>query len=120
MMKYQEKTLGKSMNVVIRDIIKSPIAAFHGEGLQIYEVLEKALKQDQKIIISFAGIDHCATQFLNSSIGKLYLHFDTKKIDSLISFDFGKLNNLKHKIDEVKENAINSKVYDSLVAHASS
>ncbi len=108
------------MKAIVKDIINSTIAAFHNEGLQLFSQLERAYTNKERIEVSFVGIDRCATQFLNASIGKMYMLYDPKIVDSLISYDFGGLRHLKDKIEEVKLNAIDSKEYDCLVEKASS
>ena len=106
------------MQVLVKNIIQSTIAAFHNEGLLVYPFLERAYSNKEPITISFEGIDRCATQFLNASIGKMYLQFDPSMVDSLVSYSYGGLHNLAAKIEEVRENAINSKEYDSLIENA--
>ena len=106
------------MKAVVKDIIHSEIAAFHNEGLQLFECLQLAIKNNEPVEISFIGIERCATQFLNSSIGKIYLMYNPKIANSLISYDYGNLTRLPQKIEEVIENAINSKEYDSWIENA--
>jgi len=106
------------MKAVVKNIIQSTIAAFHNEGLQVYSFLEKAYDKKEHIEVSFEGIDRCATQFLNASIGKMYMQYDPTVLDALISYDYANLPHLASKIEEVKENAINSKEYDSLMENA--
>ena len=105
------------MKAVVKDIIQSTIAAFHNEGLQVFSVLEKAYSNNEQVELSFEGIERCATQFLNASIGKMYMQYDPKMVDALVTYNFGDLN-LTDKVAEVKDNAINSKEYDSLIENA--
>lgn len=106
------------MKAIVKNIIQSSIAAFHNEGLQVFPYLETAYKNKEHIEVSFEGIERCATQFLNASIGKMYLQYDPTVLDALITYDYANLHHLAEKIDEVKDNAINSKEYDSLIENA--
>jgi hypothetical protein len=106
------------MQVVVKHIIESSIAAFHNEGLLVFPLLEQAYQNKEKAELSFVGIERCATQFLNASIGKLYMQYDPAVVDSLLSYDYGTLVNLAAKIAEVRENAIHSKEYDNLLENA--
>jgi hypothetical protein len=106
------------MQLVVKNIIQSSIAAFHNEGLLVFPLLEQSYLKKEQVELSFVGIDRCATQFLNASIGKLYMQYDPKMVDSLLSYNYGTLANLAAKIAEVRENAINSKEYDSLLENA--
>ena len=108
------------MIIEIKKIINSSIAAFHSEGLAVFNHLENAYKKHQSITLSFQGVDQCATQFLNASIGKMYLQYDPTLLNALLHYDFASVNNLQSKIEEVIENAINSKEYDSLLENATS
>ncbi len=106
------------MTISVKNIINSTVAAFHSDGLMVYPHLEKAAQQNENITISFQGLEHCSTQFLNASVGKLYLQFDEHLVDSILHYDYGQLPNLQAKIAEVRENAIDSKEYDSLIEKA--
>ncbi len=106
------------MAINIHHTINSNVAAFHNEGLKIFALLEESYAQNQAVELSFDGLQRCSTQFLNAAIGKMYLQYDPAKLSHLIHYNFGTLQNLKAKIDEVIENAINSKQYDSLLENA--
>ena len=69
------------MEINIAQILNSNSAIFHSEGLQIYELLEPGIKSDQNITLSFDNLENCSTQFLNASIGKLYVEFEKEKIE---------------------------------------
>jgi hypothetical protein len=106
------------MIINIKNIIESNIAAFHNEGLQIFSILEKSYSKGQQVTVSFEGLKHCSTQFLNAAIGKMYLQYNPALLNNLLRYNFGDLQNMEAKVEEVKENAINSKEYDSLLENA--
>jgi hypothetical protein len=106
------------MMITIANILKSDLAIYHEEGLIVYEQLQEAYDKKEKISISFEGLTRCSTQFLNASVGKLYLLNDPKVVDSLLSYNFGDYGLMKLKTSEVRDNAINSKEYDKLVEDA--
>lgn len=106
------------MTIEVKEIIKSPIAAFHSDGLAVFAHLQNAYSNNKAVNLSFQGVEHCSTQFLNASIGKLYLQFEAAIIDSLLKYDTASIPHLAQKIEEVRENAINSKEYDSLIDNA--
>lgn len=97
------------MKILVSDILKSTIAAFHNEGLQIFPLLEQFYKQGEKVELSFEGIERCSTQFLNASIGKMYLIYEPDVVDSIILLNPGMLSNLLSKVEEVRFNAVMSK-----------
>jgi hypothetical protein len=106
------------MTLYVKNIINSPIAAFHSDGLKVFDELVLAYKRGEKVEMHFREIERFSTQFLNSSIGKMYFHLDPTSVDSLLTYNFGNLPNLEARIKEVRENAINSKEYDALIENA--
>jgi len=106
------------MLFVVKNIINSPIAAFHNDGSLVFEKMEIALLGGEAMLLSFEGITQCSTQFLNASVGKLYLQHSPEIVDSLLSFDYAGLPHLAFKLAEVRENAIHSKTYDAILEEA--
>ncbi len=97
------------MKINVSDILRSTIAAFHNEGLQIFSLLQQQFLIKEKVELSFEGIERCSTQFLNASIGKMYLLYETEMVEEFLKINTGNLPNLLSKIEAVKENAIISK-----------
>lgn len=94
---FISKTLGKTS------------AILHSDGLVVYEKLQGITKD--RITISFSGISHCTTAFLNSSIGKFII--ENKGKDKLIYFaDLSE--DIQNKIELVQDNARNEKKRHSL------
>lgn len=108
------------MKILLSDIVKSDVLAFHEEGLNVFPLLENALKKSTRLEISFEGIKMCSTQFLHSSIGKLYLMYPESKIEELITFDFASIPLLKEKMEKVIWSSINSSVYNKIISEATS
>lgn len=106
------------MRVVVKNIINSPIAAFHNDGSLVFEKMEIAIRNEESILLSFEGITQCSTQFLNASVGKLFLQYPAENVDALLSFDYSGLPHLDHKVAEVRDNAIHSKTYDAILEDA--
>jgi len=105
------------MTISIQNILSNEYAIFHNEGLQVYAILENKIENKEKTQLSFEGISRCSSQFLNACIGKLYLLKKKEDLDFLLSF-VNTNEVLNYKIQEVIENAINSKEYDSLIDKA--
>ena len=57
------------------------------DGDKIYNILEKALSEDKKVVISFKNVDKLTSAFLNNAIGKLYGKFDEDKIKESLSLE---------------------------------
>lgn len=106
------------MKIIIANILKSDLAIYHEEGLIVYGIIQDAFDKKESIELSFVGLSRCSTQFLNASVGKLYLLNDPKMIDNALSYDYGDSALMEIKVKEVRENAINSKEYDMLIENA--
>lgn len=106
------------MKILIANILNSKLAIYHEEGLVVFDALKEAYSKEKPIVLSFVGLSRCSTQFLNASIGKLYLSFDPKIVDSLVTYEYGDYSLMETKVKEVRDNAINSKEYDALIENA--
>ncbi len=96
---------------ISKEIGKSS-AVLHSDGLLVYEKM-KALqtKEKSELLISFDGITHCTTSFLNASIGKFLIENPSTQL----KFDgIAKETSLMEKIGLVMENALNAKKRNSL------
>jgi Icc-related predicted phosphoesterase len=75
------------MNEIIINIFNITGSSFcveSDDGQKVFNVIEKALKENKKIKLSFQNIEMVTTAFLNTAIGQLYRDFNEKKIkDSL-------------------------------------
>lgn len=107
------------MEINISNILSSNSAIFHDEGILVYNIIEKELKDNKKVLLSFEKLDDCSTQFLNASLGKLYINFSPKFLDTYLSLRLSeKIPLLERKIVEVKNNALNHGPYDKIIQNA--
>ena len=74
--------------IMIREIVGKPNAILHSDGLKLYSFLIEELNKEpkKKIAVSFKGLVHCTTSFLNASIGKLILNHPSL-FDKLVFVD---------------------------------
>lgn len=68
------------MTIRVNNVIGSDSATIRDQGLAIYELAKKELKDSKKVEISFEGISIIISSFLNASIGKLYGDFIDKNL----------------------------------------
>lgn len=97
-------------NLLVTDIIAKSSAILHSDGLILLKKLQEA--GTNEILISFKGIDHCTTAFLNASIGNFVLG-DKAKREQIELVDTN--DDLNAKINMVVENAIDQKKNDSIL-----
>ena len=58
--------------LVVKDIINSELAVSTEKGELVFNELDARLKNKEKVVIDFKGVDLIIPAFLNSAIGKLY------------------------------------------------
>lgn len=90
--------------VKIIDIIGKSSAILHSDGLKVYQYLIEEILRTPKVVVSFAGLEHCTTSFLNASIGKLLMN-RPEVVDKISYVDADKM--LQSKIERVQYNALN-------------
>lgn len=100
------------IKISVSQVIGKSSAVLHSDGLLIYEQMKSSqVSEKTDLTVSFEGVTHCTTSFLNASIGKFLL----ENPSTTIKFDgISKENSLMEKIDLVVENALNAKKRDSL------
>ena len=68
----------------IYEIVGSSLCVASEDGLKVYEQIATALKDGQKVRLSFRNVESLTSAFLNAAIGQLYGQFPEEKIrDSL-------------------------------------
>jgi hypothetical protein len=106
------------MKVSIADILKSDLAVFHNEGIEINKLIEPLLAKGETVELSFKGLKRVSTQFLNAAIGRSYMTMETATLDAILQFTHTEAPYLAEKIAEVKDNAQHASEYDALLENA--
>lgn len=68
------------------DIIKSEFATSPKKGSLAYDFVADIISSNKDILISFEAIEDCTTAFCNAFVGKIYMDFDTEKVNTLLHF----------------------------------
>ncbi len=104
--------------ILIRDIIQSPLAISSGDAEKLYTKLREELKCNNQIELSFDGIDDFISSFLNASIGKLYnKEFDYNFLDQSIEvkgLDTSDMNIFSKVIERAKSYYTNPHHFDEV------
>ena len=72
-----------ALNIIA--VIKKNYADSMEDAELLLPLVETAIKNRQKIDLSFEGMNICSTIFLNNFLGKLYLTYGTK-VDDFVNF----------------------------------
>ena len=95
------------MELSIAQIIGKPIAVLDIDGRKVYEQIEAAYKRGERIILSFKGLQHVTTAFLNAAIGKFLLNaLKPEEAISAVTIQDITDNSTQYKIDQVYELAL--------------
>ena len=94
------------MELSIAQIIGKPIAVLDIDGRKVYEQINSAYKRGERIILSFKGLQHVTTAFLNAAIGKFLLNAKPEEAKSAITIQDIDDKTTQYKIDQVYELAL--------------
>jgi hypothetical protein len=101
------------MKINIFDVIKSKSALFHPEGIIIFNLIKDALSSNENVDLSFEGIENCSTQFLNASIGNIFVKFPDSLINSNLKFsNYHQIALFESKLEDVRINSKHSEEYN--------
>ncbi|MBA9078437.1 MULTISPECIES: STAS-like domain-containing protein [Rufibacter] len=111
------------MQLSIAQIIGKQIAVLDVDGLKVYEKLQESYKPHEKIVLSFEGLRHVTSAFLNAALGRFLLSTpqpeEAKSAIELNGIDnraiLNKVNEiyklaLDPKAREIRENARNQEL----------
>ena len=94
------------ITINIFELIASHAAVSTDDGESVFERIEKAFKNDVKVILDFNNIKLITSTFLNSSVGKLYGIYESEFLKShlgLANMGDDDLVLLKKVVDRAKE-----------------
>lgn len=87
------------------NVVGDSICVTDEDGKKVYDVINDALSNGKKIILSFDGVTDLTSVFLNNAIGQLYGNFDEAFVKSKISVTDMSKNDvvvLKRVVDRAK------------------
>jgi hypothetical protein len=90
----------------IYELVGSSLFVASEDGQKVYEQIATALKDGQKVRLSFRNVESLTSAFLNAAIGQLYGKFPEEQIRnnlSLADIERDDLALLKRVIDTAKE-----------------
>lgn len=104
------------MKIDILQLIETPYALLHDDGLKVYEAAAIAIRRRHsgKIEMDFSGIKRCSTLFLNASFGKLLSDFGAEMVKShIIPIGYGEINSFNTKYSDMWDNFENRSNYQA-------
>lgn len=96
----------QNLELSLFEIIGNPLCVASDDGQRVYGRLEAALKEGQKVTLSFRHITTLTSAFLNAAIGQLYGTFSEEQIRSLLKvqeMEQDDLALLKRVVETAKE-----------------
>lgn len=112
--------MSKTLNIA--DILHTQYPVSQEEAQTLYPILEEAILSQTHVILSFKGVENCASIFINSLLGKLYKNYSTK-VDDFISLSdiIADENAIEDRIERTRKKALSPEVYrpifEQAVAH---
>ena len=74
------------ITVRIVDIIGSFLCVSAEDGQRVHDKIVPLLRENKKVVLSFAQVEAMISAFLNSAIGQLYGEFPEDLINDLVAF----------------------------------
>ncbi|NOS87790.1 MAG: STAS-like domain-containing protein [Methylococcaceae bacterium] len=99
----------------IFDIVGGGLCVSSDDGQTVHDRIAHLLRENQKVVISFEGVDTLISAFLNASIGQLYGEFTEEHIREYLAVDNILQDDrmlLKRVIDNAKIYFKNRKSFD--------
>jgi len=94
----------EKINIV--SIIENNICVSAEDGVKVYDVISKALRDGKNVQISFKGIEDLTSLFLNAAIGQLYSEFKEDELKgrlSVVDATSQDLETLRRSVERAKE-----------------
>ena len=73
------------ITIEIKNVLHTNYCINVADGEKIYNIIDKAFKEDKLVVLSFADIELIIAAFLNNAVGKLYKHYDSNMVESHLS-----------------------------------
>ncbi len=95
----------EEVTIRIYNVIGGGLCADTTDGEKVYALVNKALQEMKKVVLSFQNVELVTTAFLNVAIGQLYKDYDETFIEkTLITVDIDEID--RSRIKDVKDTAI--------------
>lgn len=76
--------MSKDLVLSVFEIVGGPLCVASGDGQKVYDRLEVALREGQRVTLSFLNITTLTSAFLNAAIGQLYGKFSEEQVRSML------------------------------------
>lgn len=97
--------MNNEVTINVLKVVGDSICVTDEDGTKVYDVINNALFDEKKIIISFDGVTDLTSVFLNNAIGQLYGKYQEAFVKSKISVTDISKNDvviLKRVVDRAK------------------
>lgn len=104
------------MKISVYNILGSPNASLHDDGLALYNEVKKNVDSsiEEEIHIDFEGIKRCSTLFLNASFGKLLADYGEDIVKKFVHpYSYEQILNFMYKYNDMWNNFANKSNYQA-------
>ena len=103
------------------EAIGSPLGVSSADGGLVHDRIAKALRREESVVLSFAGLEDVTSAFLNAAIGQLYGELHEGLIQEhlrAVNAEGDQLMLLKRVVDRAKDFFRNPEAYNAALAGA--
>ncbi|SOC47722.1 uncharacterized protein DUF4325 [Rhizobium subbaraonis] len=97
----------RTVRIPIAAIVGGGICVSASDGQRVYQIVQQAVADGDRVVLSFSGITRMTTAFLNAAVGQLYGEFSEEEIRQRLAppvdFEAWHLSRLKLVVDRAKE-----------------
>lgn len=97
---------GMTVNIALAELVGAPHAVSSADGSAVHDRIAEALRHDEPVVLSFAGMEDVTSAFLNAAVGQLYGEFNEDVIRERLRVtdaEGDQLLLLKGVVDRAKE-----------------
>ena len=95
----------KEVTIRVFNVIGGSLCSDTDDGEKVYKLVNKALQEKKKVVLSFKNIDLVTTAFLNVAVGQLYRDYEEAFIENhLKTTELDEIDT--ERLKDVKDTAI--------------
>ena len=79
--------MSENIRISMFEVVGSPFCVASDDGQKVHKHLDAALRENQKVVLSFHNVTALTTAFLTAAVGELCETFSEEKIRSLLKVE---------------------------------
>jgi hypothetical protein len=77
----------EKINISVVNVVGDVFCTEAADGQKVFDLIDKALKENKAVNLSFVNVKMLTTAFLNTAVGQLYKDYSEERIKSSLSVE---------------------------------